>query len=588
MSTNDGQSRRDFLKQVSVGAFAAATGIPLAGCDDDSGGDMEETAPQVAFDTGVASGDPLADRVILWTRPVPADPEAVNQVRVRWEIATDEAFDEVVNSDRVETTAERDYTVKVDADGLSPGQIYYYRFRVGDQVSPTGRTKTLPIGNIRQARFALFSCSNYPAGFFHAYHQAAQDDFDAVIHVGDYIYEYPVDGFASQDAERLGRVSEPPTELFSVQDYRTRYAQYRSDPDLQRMHADFPWIVVWDDHEVANDTYENGAENHNDGEGDFKERRQMAIQAYHEWLPIRTPNPENRLEIFRRFEFGDLLTLHMLDTRQLARDEQLALDDPEFASKVADRNRQLLGESQMGWLQEGLQNSAATWQVIGQQVIMGRLVLPQSILAASFDENGAPDAVGFNTALTEYLTSLQTPPEMRTPQQQALLDPEQNPLVPFNPDAWDGYVAAREQVLGTAVQAGQNLVVLSGDSHNSWALNLRTFGTDGTDGVSAGVEFAGTSVSSPGLEGPSAFGLDATGAAELAGALTQLVPELAYVNVFNRGFVAVTFTQEQAEAEYIHGDTVKQAEFEAPEALRKRMRVQVNTNQLTDPGAGAP
>ena len=579
-------SRRDFLKGLTVSALAAATGISLSACDDDdnndnASGNGEQTAPTIDYTAGVASGDPLTDRVILWTRTLPADLDTVSEVTGTWEMAADEAFSQIVSQGDFQTSAARDFTVKVDAAGLSAGQTYYYRFKVGAQTSPVGRTKTLPTGNISQAKFALFSCSNYPAGYFHVYQLAAQDDYDAVLHVGDYIYEYGVGEYASQDAEALGRVVDPPTELFSLDDYRRRYAQYRSDPDLQALHAKVPWIVVWDDHEVANNAYATGAENHDPSEGDFASRRADAVQAYYEWLPIRQQEADNPLQIYRRFAYGDLLTLHMLDTRLIARDEQLALTDPDFASKVIAPDRQLLGEAQMNWLVTGMQSSTATWEVLGQQVIMGRVVIPQSILANALNADGTPNAEGFNAALTAYMTALQTPEAARSAEQQALLDPTQNPLVPYNPDAWDGYFAARETILNAAAQQAKNLVVLSGDSHNSWGLNLATYGSDGTDGVPAGVEFAGTSVSSPGFEGPESFALSATDAAQLAAALTQIVPGLEYANLYHRGFVKVTFTQEHAEAEYIHVDTVKASSYQAPDELAKTLRVQVNSNVLS-------
>mgnify|MGYP006272221931 CR=1 FL=1 len=586
MAQDPNHSRRDFLKGLTASAFAAATGIALSACDDDDNEDngsptADQASPAITYTSGVASGDPLNDRVILWTRTLPAAVETVTEVTGRWEIAADEAFAQVISQGDFQTSAAQDFTVKVDATGLSAGNTYYYRFQVGTQTSPVGRTKTLPTGNISQAKFALFSCSNYPAGYFHVYQLAAQDDYDAVLHVGDYIYEYGAGGYASQDAEALGRVVEPPTELFSLADYRRRYAQYRSDPDLQALHAKVPWIVVWDDHEVANNAYVTGAENHDPSEGDFASRRAAAVQAYHEWLPIRAPDAANLLQIYRRFAYGDLLTLHMLDTRLLGRDQQLSLTDPDFASKVADPDRQLLGEAQMDWLLTGLQTSTATWEVLGQQVIMGRVVIPQSILAAALNADGTPNPEGFDAALSAYLTALQTPAAARSEQQQALVNPNQNPLAPYNPDAWDGYFAARETILNAAAQQAKNLVVLSGDSHNSWGLNLATYGSDGTDGVPAGVEFAGTSVSSPGFEGPESFALNTAEAAQLAAALTQIVPGLEYANLYHRGFVKVTFTQEHADAEYIHVDTVKASSYQAPDELAKTLRVPVNSNVLS-------
>lgn len=310
-------TRREFVRRLVLGAAAGAASS-LLGCGGGGG--------EISFRHGVASGDPLQDRVILWTR---VTSNKARDVTMEWEIATDDAFRNIVNGGEYTTGPARDFTVKVDASGLRAGSVYYYRFRYEDKTSTVGRTRTLPEGHVTQVKLAVFSCANFPSGFFHVYAEAAKrDDIDVALHLGDYIYEDGPGGYATSDAERIGRLFEPTRELISLDDYRARYAQYRRDPDLQAVHARLPFICVWDDHEVADNAFTGGATNHDPAtEGDYALRRAAALQAYLEWLPIRSPDPNNLLEIFRSFDFGDLLTLHMLDTRHIGRARQVDYAD---------------------------------------------------------------------------------------------------------------------------------------------------------------------------------------------------------------------------------------------------------------------
>jgi alkaline phosphatase D len=317
--------RRRFLQHsLSVSALAV-TGVSLSACGSDDGFDLE-------FLYGVASGDPLADRVILWTHTKIRDRS--EPVEVDWEVSLDNTFGTTVSRGTALSSADTGFTVKVDATGLQPGTDYFFRFRRGSSVSPVGRTRTLPTGTPSAVRFAVFSCSNYPAGYFNVYGAAAASDAQYALHLGDYIYEYAAGGYASATAAALGRVSVPATEILSLQDYRTRYAQYRSDPDAKNLHARMPMIAVWDDHEAANNAWRDGAENHTPAtEGSYATRRSAAQQAYHEWMPIRTGS--DRSLIYRSFNFGNLLTLHMLDTRMVGRDQQIdvtALINPATAA----------------------------------------------------------------------------------------------------------------------------------------------------------------------------------------------------------------------------------------------------------------
>jgi alkaline phosphatase D len=567
--------RRQFLGRVALGT-GTVIAAGLVGCDDDV---------TVAFVHGVASGDPLADRVILWTR---ATPSRQTSVIIDWEVARDDAFRVPVAAGSVSTGAARDYTVKVDVTGLQPGTVYFYRFRHGDTRSETGRTRTLPAAGTAQVRFALFSCANYPAGYFHVYAEAARhDDLDAVIHVGDYLYEYGMGEYATADALALGRVPEPTGETITLDHYRRRYAQYRGDRDLQTIHARHPFICVWDDHEIANDAYKDGAENHDDvSEGEYALRRAAAVTAWYEWLPVREPEPGNPLRTYRSFDFGGLVALHMLDTRHIGRDRQLdyadfidpatgTFDAAGFAAALGAPDRQLLGAAQMQWLQNRLAQSDATWQVLGQQVLMGRMYLPAPLLtpeptnpSVSFAQY-TEIATAFLTyqAIAAQLTAAGQPVDpanllaagMTMAQLQIVNDPAMQaviaaPSVPYNLDAWDGYPAAREAVYATVRALDKNLVVLSGDTHNAWANDLRDM-----HGNTVGVEFAGSSVSSPGLEEY----LPGMPPDELRAGVMQLIPTLRYANTALRGYLLATFTPERARADWYFVDSVKTPQYSA-------------------------
>lgn len=558
-------SRRRFIRQLTAGTVAASGLGSLAGC---GGGSDDDDRVAVRFDHGVASGDPETTRVIVWTRATPSKDTALS---IGWEVATDAGFLHIVQAGTFATDASRDFTVKVDVAGLTAGSTYYYRFRHGDDtqavVSPAGRTRTLPSGSIARVKLAVFSCANYPAGYFNAYAEAALiGDLDATVHLGDYIYEHARGGYADSAAASLGRESQPATEIVRLTDYRTRHAQYRTDPDLQALHAVAPMIAVWDDHEVANDTWREGAENHQPAqEGDFVSRRAAAIQAYHEWMPTRLPDAANPLRIYRSFDFGGLVSLHMLDTRLIGRDAQLSLqgylrsdgsfDGTSFTADVGAPSRQLLGTAQTQWLQQRLQASTATWQVLGQQVLMGRMQVPAPILFNLL--SGGAQGVSL-TAYAALVHKAQTAPGTLTPQEQAVLAQS---ALPYNLDAWDGYAAARETVLGMARTLDKNLVVLAGDTHNAWASDLATL-----NGDRAGVEFATASVSSPGFE---AYLTDVD-PAEVAGALQQLIGPLQWADTHRRGFMVVTATANECRADWHFVSTVRSRTYtvEVAQSLR--------------------
>jgi alkaline phosphatase D len=564
--------RRRVLKGLAAGSLLPLLGGNLLGCSDSDDTFNPDPGVAASFRHGVASGDALDNSVIIWTRATPVTP---GLVRIRWEVASDEAFDTIVASGEGTTTAEVDYTAKVDVGGLDAGTTYFYRFLVQEVASPVGRTRTLPTGSGAATSFAVVSCSNYPAGFFNVYREIADRDVDAVLHLGDYIYEYGIDGYASDRAEEFGRVSEPGTEILSLDDYRTRYAQYRSDADLQACHAAHPFYVVWDDHEITNDTWRDGAENHQpDTEGDFDERVAVALQAWYEWSPIRPPS-SNREVIYRQFQFGDLVDLLMLDTRLIGRDQQLSygdylngdmLDIDSARAAINDPTRQLLGEDQNAWLKDRLTNSTTTWQALGQQVLVGRYNLPASILLALDPSFGGSLQDGIAAVLAS-VAAKNTPEDQRTPEQQALLDS----AIPYNLDAWDGYGFNRDDLLTHAASVDAKLVTLAGDTHNAWAAQLMD-----TQGNPVGVEFATASVTSPGLEG--VLGADA--AALFEGPIVTLIDDLQYTNLSDRGWMEVTFTPTAATADWYFVSNVDSTTYTLMENRAASRSVSVNDLQL--------
>ncbi len=578
-------TRRQIIKGISASSLVPLLGANLIGCSDgsdrrpptDPGPDPEPPIESVPadFNHGVASGDPLADRVILWTR---VTPESDGNVVVDWEIASDEDFTNVIGSGSGSTTAEVDYTVKVDADGLDPATTYFYRFLTGDKVSPVGRTRTVSTDALASATFAVVSCSNYPAGFFNVYREIANQDLDAVLHLGDYIYEYEKDGYASERAEEFGRVVMPETELLSLGDYRTRYAQYRTDADLQDCHAAHPFVIVWDDHEIANDAWADGAENHDpETEGDYSVRRAEAIQAWYEWLPVRPPASEQDI-IYRGFQYGDLVDLIMLDTRHVGRDLQVdyadyvnggVIDSVAANAAIGDSGRTLLGAGQLDWVKGRLTDSTARWQVLGSQIIMARQPLTEPLVRALTPGLAGDDPIGEAvTAVLQMQQAKNTPEEERTEEQQALLDG----VIPLSTDQWDGYDFEREDLLNHAAQLQSRLVVVTGDSHNSWASQLTT-----ADGAVVGVEFAGTSVSSPGAEG--VIGLDN---AELFGPLAVgLIDDLNYADLVRRGYLAVTFSPDDVTCDYRYVTAIDSTDYAIDEENARSFTVSRDDLLLT-------
>jgi len=457
------------------------------------------------FQHGVASGDPLSDRLIIWTRVTPRDPSSAQPITVRWRVAADDGLRRVIRSGTTETTAARDFTVKVDVDGLMPGATYYYGFDADGEPSPIGRTKTFPARGADRMRFALVSCSNYPAGFFNVYASIAKrPDLDAVVHVGDYIYEFAEGEYGAGAA--IHRVPRPATEAITLSDYRMRYATYRTDPDLQEAHRQFPFILVWDDHELANNAWNGGAANHNPdkGEGDWATRKAAAYQAYLEWMPIRESRDAG-IHLYRTFHFGGLADLVMLDTRSL-RDRQVGPSSPQ----LADPSRSLLGAAQEAWMFDELrasQRAGTPWTLLGQQIMFARATLP-------------------GTPVTDT-------------------------------DAWDGYQAQRDRVLDFVEREQlRSLVILTGDAHSSWGFDIardpwRNY-SPSTGAGSLAVELVTPAISSP---PPQLF--SSTDGPDMAAAVRVALPHLKYLDGVHRGFIIVDATRPLVRADWIFSPDVR-------------------------------
>ncbi|MEG0197397.1 MAG: alkaline phosphatase D family protein [Acinetobacter sp.] len=556
-------SRRELLQKSLASFGALSLPISLTACGGDSDDGMQSDSVKADFLHGVASGDPLKDKVILWTRLTPNDVSL--RLEVIWEIALDQKFSQLVNFGKVQTAQAQDFTVKVDANKLRSNQRYYYRFRYGNVISPIGQTKTLPETS-NTVSFAVCSCSNYPAGYFHVYQEIAKQDVDVVIHLGDYIYEYGKDGYATEDAAKLGRelALDNNKEMITLGDYRKRYALYRKDIDLQTVHQRHPFIVIWDDHELANDTWKDGAENHteetesNKNEGKFIERKIAALQAYFEWMPIRPVSDNDHLNIYRQFNFGTLVQLTMLDTRVLARDRQLDYADymtaqgmnfQRFQEDLNHPMRTLMGGTQLQWLQAQLEQSTATWNVLGQQVLMSKMLIPAELLLPL----SQMDVVALNQKIPELVTL-----KMRALQgDSSLTEIEKARLTlvaPYNLDAWDGYAAEREALYATLRKVDKKVVVLAGDTHNAWASDLYN-----QSGAHVGLELATSSVSSPGLEKYLNIPLAQLQQFELA--FRTLIDELNYCNLNQRGYLTVHFTAQQMQANWVFVSTIKDRQY---------------------------
>lgn len=508
--------RRSLFRAGVLGAGLAA--MPLSAA----------ASAMRGFTHGVASGEPGATQVLLWTRYV-----GNSDATLRFEVSDTADFRKVVSGGDVQALRQRDGCVKPVATGLDPDRWYYYRFIAPDgAMSDIGRTRTLPVGDSPRFRLAVVGCSNFGFGWFNAYaHIAETDQTDLVIHTGDYIYEYGAGTYPAAKEALAGRRLDPQSEIVALADYRLRYATYRSDPDLQRLHQIFPMVAAPDDHESANDSYRDGAENHQaESEGSWDVRKRAAMQAYREWMPVSD-------EPWAKYDVGSLATIFRLETRLVGRDKPFDLadivkgveGDPEkLASALesfrdglwSDPARSLMGSVQEAWLYDGLRASrgrGAVWQVLAQQVVMSNMTL------------SLPDLDGVIASLPDYVR-----------QRLKVAGATTRAGLPFNMDAWDGYPAARDRLLGAAQDSNANLVVLAGDSHNGWASNLDR------DGAPAGIEFAGHSVTSPGAESY----LPLIKPQDLAARQVAANPQLQWADTGQRGYMAVELTPARVTTDY--------------------------------------
>ena len=493
------------------------------------------------FTHGVASGEPSATSVLLWTRYVGASDK-----RLTAEVSLDSDFAHIVTGASVTALSGYDHTAKVTVSGLHPGRHYYYRFIALDgTMSAIGRTRTLPSRAMTEdltSRFtlALVSCANMPFGWFNAYGHAAQrNDIDLVVHTGDYFYEYGMGIYPVLSQAVPGRAVQPSHEATVLADYRLRYACYRSDRDLARLHQLFPMIAQWDDHEFANNAWSGGAENHqSESEGDWKVRRIAAERAYREWMPVADTRTARTAGVSgaagansggaRYYQIGDLATLFLPETRITARSKPIDLgaivkgaSDPSTALKrfreddYLDPAREMLGRRQEDWLAAGMVESVRSgtrWQICAQQTLMGSLISPEE--SANWVSGETPQSVR-QAILLGRLAAKHG--------------------LPFNLDSWDGYPAARGRFLAATQAADADLVVLSGDSHNSWAFDLAH------EGHAAGVEIGGPSVSSPGLE----YFTPGIDERDRVTALRGSSPQLRWANTEKRGYATIVIERDK-------------------------------------------
>lgn len=475
------------------------------------------------FTHGVASGEPGPDSALLWTRYVSANGD---DARLTVEVSETADFSRPREVGAATARRADDFTARLTARRLPTNRFLYYRFTARDgSRSPIGRTRTLPDGRVDRFALGVVSCSNLPFGFFNAYaHAAARDDLDLIVHTGDYFYEYQRGAYPGADVALAGRLIEPANELIRLADYRLRYASYRADPDLRRLHQNFPMIAAWDDHEVANDAWKDGAQNHNEGEGDYSERKRVAIKAHTEWMPVSGKPWDS-------YEIGDLATIIKPETRITGRSEQVEPAGASLAAiqqQLGDPKRSMFGAAQEKWVARELQRSVrrgAKWQVLAQQVNVGRVFTPPGSTALLAP--GAPANIVARVTAGEAASAAG---------------------ISNNLDNWGGYPAARARLLGAAQSANAELVVLSGDSHNGWAFDFAE------DGKPAGVEFGGHSVTSPGYE---AF-LTGTDPKTVAARLRGSSPELKWADTSRRGYMVVELTPERANGEWVFMDTIRQ------------------------------
>lgn len=499
-------------------------------------GQTEGPAGRV-FAHGVASGDPDASSVVLWTRVS----GYTGPVGVDWQVSPNADFSRIESRGSFTTSAARDYTVKVVADGLRAGQRYYYRFSIGAVESATGQTLTLPTGRVDELTLAVASCSNYQFGFFNVYEAIAEDDdVDIVVHLGDYLYEYDIDTYGGPIGQRIGRSHEPAHEMVSLTDYRQRHAQYKTDPGSQAMLARHPLVATWDDHESTNNPWSGGAQNHQPDEGSWEARREASLQAYYEWMPVRDPQPGgSRAKLWRHYAYGNLASIITLESRHTGRSEQINIGDYRdeltdaaaaqtfYDNVVGDPERRMLSAELETFVGDSLRASVDAerpWRIIANQTILARVVAPQ----LSTDPVFAAARETMNDSALRLLDMLSGFGDLQ---------------LAGNMDAWDGYPAARQRLYALAEAAGaRDLLVITGDTHTFWQNRLFD-----TQGRRFGIELGTSAITSP--RGFYELGDEATRRFdELTAANNESVD---WVDGSSRGYIRLRLGRRRAVADYI-------------------------------------
>ncbi len=575
--------RRSFLN-ITAGIIVSI-GLPLFAHESKK----NQTLGNGFFLHGIASGDPLQDKVVIWTRVTP-DTD-INSISVIYEISHDINFTKIYRLDYAVALKEHDYTLKIDLQGLEADTQYFYRFKTENSVSAIGKTRTLP-KTTNKVTLAVFSCANYTSGYFNAYHDACSfNQIDVVVHLGDYIYEYGMldehgkDAYGTKNAQNIGRVlpKNNSKELLNLEDYRLRYALYRSDPDLQKLHANFPFICIWDDHEVADDAYSYGISSNNQTLEKYLKRKQDAIKAYYEWLPIRPPLADEYDKIYRAFHFGTLFSLYMLDTRLFARDKQLdyqdyvqtdgSLDLKQLQTDLENPKRELLGKSQFSWLKKELEASSTQWQILAQQIKMSPSFVPLETIELLTKYNNAQTLKEKKLFKEQLITAFYEIGHIKA--RDILKDPELTLKekkrlqisLPHNLDAWDGYSKEREKLYSILKQHSDATVILSGDAHYSWSSRL----VDESNEM-IGVELGVTSVSSPGIE--EIYDLDGDEILEsLEQGMPIFNPNSLYNNQIDRGYLIVEIEQSEIKAHWRYVNTVNSRDYHILQNRNSTMRI---------------
>ena len=455
------------------------------------------------FYHGVASGDPLYNQVIIWTRVTPKD--SLPSINVVWEVSEDDSFIKIVRSGTATTDPSKDYTIKIDVDGLNEGTRYFYRFHALGESSITGKTMTAS-KNSQNIKFGVVSCSNYDWGYFNSYGALAAEELNAVIHLGDYIYEYAPGQYGDST---LGRAPIPNKEILTLEDYRSRYSQYRLDKDLIEAHANHPFINIWDDHEIANNSYKDGAQNHQPDEGSYEERKQIARKVYYEWIPIREGEKH-----YRKFNFGELVDLIMLDERLEGR---TAIADSLGDPTLMDSSRTMLGAQQRDWFIENIKISDAKWKVIGNQVIFSYLNWGHQ---------------NFN----------------------------------INLDSWDGY-PIEQQIISDVLKEVENTIFITGDTHTAWAFEVTNkpfdeYNKETSEGAFA-VEFGTTSINSANANESFPDSLVLLHEKRIVN--SDINPHLKWTNMRDHGYLVLTLNNERASAEWKSMMTLRKPSLEIKE-----------------------